>query len=323
MRIFLTALISFTIFIVGLFLIYNEVTENREGKTWKLQSIDTMKYSRDRARETLTNHEIRDIIDKQVTDIANTGATHVAVGTPYDDEFLPVLKLWVDAARKNNLKVYFRGNFSGWEKWYGYEKIDRKEHIDMTKNFIAANPELFEDGDIFSSCPECENGENLNRSNNLQIESYKSFLVDEYAATKSSFEAIRKDVSSNYFSMNGDIAFRIMDKDMTKKLDGIIVIDHYVESVDQLVKDIKELSKKSGGKIVLGEFGAPIPDIHGSMSEKEQKVWIEDALLKISDIPEVYGINYWVGTGGSTALWRDNGKPKPVVGVITRYYKGK
>ena len=60
--------------------------------------------------------------------------------------------------RKHGLSVWFRGNFSGWEEWFGYPKIKAYEHINKTRNFIINNPELFADGDIFTSCPECENG---------------------------------------------------------------------------------------------------------------------------------------------------------------------
>ncbi|HVF69628.1 MAG TPA: hypothetical protein VNA13_03620 [Xanthomonadales bacterium] len=295
---------------------------NAVSKKWNVQSVDTMKQSRDQARQFSTDINLQKTIDPQVSAIAGMGATHIGIGTPYDPEFLPVLKLWVQSARKHNLKVFFRGNLSGWEKWFGYQKIGRAEHIRKTEEFIEKNPGLFEDGDIFSSCPECENGEKLDRSNKAQIDDYKAFLIKEYNITKKSFKKINKQVASNYYSMNGDMAFLMMDKKTTAAFDGIVVIDHYVKDTTRLEKDIKELARKSGGKIVLGEFGAPIPNIHGRMSDEEQKRWIEDALNKVSKIPELYGINYWVNIGGSTAIFRDNLQPKPVVSVITAFFSG-
>ena len=100
---------------------------------WSVRSIDTMKYSRDLSRQKLQDPRFDSVIDSQVSAIANTGATHVAIDTPYDPEFLPLLKRWVAAARKYNLHVWFRGNFSGWEQWFGYSKIDRKTHLEKTK----------------------------------------------------------------------------------------------------------------------------------------------------------------------------------------------
>ena len=46
-----------------------------------------MKYSRDLSREKLKDPSFDVVIDKQVKAIAETGATHVAISTPYDEEF--------------------------------------------------------------------------------------------------------------------------------------------------------------------------------------------------------------------------------------------
>ena len=135
------------------------------------------------------------------------------------------------------------------------------------------------------------------------------------------FEKIGKKVASNYSSMNGDVANLIMDKETTKALGGIVVVDHYVASPEQLIIDIKALAKKSGGRIVLGEFGAPIPDIHGNMSEEEQMEWLEKALRRLSNMEEVIGMNYWTNTGSSTQLWDAKGNARLGVEIIKKYYK--
>jgi hypothetical protein len=315
-------LIIFVILAIVTGNIFLHLNSLQKSPQWEVQSIDTMKQSRDLARFTMGHEVIRHEMKKQVADIADTGATHVAIGTPYDSEFIPVLKLWVEEARKNNLKVFFRGNFSGWEEWFGYKKISRQEHIELSKRFIEENSEIFEDGDIFSSCPECENGENIDRNNNEQTDSYKAFLIQEYKETKKAFNKINKKVKSNYFSMNGDMAFQIMDPETTKALDGIVVIDHYVKDPEKLDKDVTLLAEKSGGKIVLGEFGAPVPDIHGEMDDKMQKEWIDDTLSRLANNPHVVGVNYWVSRGGSTAIWSDNGDKKPSVNVLSDFFKG-
>ena len=121
--------------------------------------------------------------------------------------------------------------------------------------------------------------------------------------------------------MNGDVAYLIMDKDTTKALGGIVVVDHNVPSPEQLIIDIKTLSKKSGGKIVLGEFGAPIPDIHGKMSDQEQKEWLEKALQRLFNMKEVVGMNYWTNVGSSTQLWDDKGNARSAVEILKKYYK--
>lgn len=84
-----------------------------DPKWWAFQSVDTMKHSRDLAREKLHDDSYDAVIDREVRSIADIGATHVAIATPYDEEFVPYLKRWVSAARKYHLAVWFRGNFSG------------------------------------------------------------------------------------------------------------------------------------------------------------------------------------------------------------------
>ncbi len=287
---------------------------------WAVQSIDTMKYSRDTAREKINDPSFQKTIDEQVKNIAETGATHVAIATPYDQEFVPFLKKWVNSARKYNLNVWFRGNLSGWEGWFEYSGISRSEHTQKIKEFILSNEDLFKDGDVFSSCPECENGGLGDPRRTGGVDIYRKFLIQEYNVAKNSFAQIHKNVAANYFSMNGDVANLVMDKDTTKALDGIVVIDHYVATPEKLVKDIISLSKKSGGKIVLGEWGAPIPDINGQMNEREQANWIHEALDKLSENTDLLGMNYWVNIGGSTRLWNDDGTQRLAVQEITNFY---
>jgi hypothetical protein len=287
---------------------------------WEIQSIDTMKLSRDQARKALKTPDYEKVIDKQMSEIADTGANYVALGTPYDDEFLPVMKMWVKGARKYGLHIWFRGNFSGWEGWFGYPPMDRTTHTAKIHEYIVNHPELFEDGDIFSSCPECENGAKIDTGNQAALDEYKAFLISDYTSTKQAFAQINKKVASNYYAMNGHLATLIMDPDTTRALDGLVVIDHYVKTPEQLADDIRTIAAQSGGKVILGEFGAPIPDIHGKMTEEEQKDWIEKSLVLLKDIPDLKGINYWTSSGGSTALWLDDGTPRAAVDVIKTFY---
>ena len=76
-----------------------------------------------------------------------------------------------------------------------------------------------------------------------------------------------------------------------------------------------------GAKVLLGEFGAPIPDINGPMKESEQAKFIDDIfhlLYKKKD--NVEGINYWVLSNGSTKLLNDDGSPRQVVEIVKNYF---
>lgn len=327
-KIFLFFIFLFGAFVMLLLIVNNTLQQPQQirftplpQRHWQIESIDTMKYSRDAARQDLTDPLFAKDATKQITNIAATGANYVAIDTPYDSEFLPVLKTWVKIARAHHLHVWFRGNWSGWEGWFDYPQIDEQTHLAKTKQFILSNSDLFQNGDIFTSCPECENGIQLKLGDHSAIVAYRQFLINEYTVSKDAFSQIGKKVASNYFSMNADAARALMDKETTQKLDGIVVIDHYVRTPEQLSSDVAAIAQQSGGSIVLGEFGAPIPDIHGNMTEEQQKEWLQKSLQLLSETNSLLGVNYWVDKGGSTALWRDDGTPKPVVSVLKQYYQ--
>jgi len=279
-----------------------------------------MKYSRDLARLKQNDKEFDKVIDQQVSNIAKTGANYIAIGTPYDDEFRGFQKRWVQAARRHNLRVWFRGNFAGWEQWFEYPKIDYSTHIEKTTQYILNNRELFRDGDIFTPCPECEQGAKLQLGEYEKVEAHRKFLTEEYMRAKQAMSEIGKDVRVGYYSMNGDVAARLMDKETTAALGGVVVIDHYVPTTERLVNDIRQYAQNSGGTIILGEFGAPIPDLNGKMTEEEQSAWLNKTLTELAFLPELTGLNYWVNTGGTTGLWDANGVPRKAVKTLTEFY---
>jgi len=286
-----------------------------------IRSIDTMKYSRDLARQESGDPPFNLVIQKQVFDVAQTGANYIAIGTPYDQEFVPFLKRWVEAARANHLRVWFRGNLSGWEQWFNYPENDRPTHTKTIGEFIKQNPGLFQDGDIFTPCSECENGGPGDPRKTNDVQAYRTFLIDEYHVGKQAFKAINKKVNTGYFSMNYDVARLIMDRKTTKALGGVVVIDDYAFSPTKLISDAESLAKTSGGKVVFGEIGAPIPDLNGKMTEDQQANWINQALSGIFNSNNaVIGVNYWVNVGGSTQLWDAEGGPKKAVEVIKNFY---
>ena len=287
---------------------------------WSIRSIDTMKYSRDIAREKSGDASFDKVIEQQVKSIAETGASHIGVATPYDEEFIPYLTRWVNMARKYKLKVWFRGNFSGWEQWFDHDRITRSQHLQLTTKFITSNPNLFEDGDIFTPCPECENGGPGDPRMNGDVIGHKQFLIDSTRVGKDAFVVIRKNVEVGYHSMNYDVAMAVMDKETTAAVGGIVAIDHYVSSSEKMIKDIDVIKERSGGKIFLGEFGAPIPDLNGKMTEDQQAEWLKTTLDLLVKNNSIVGLNYWVNVGGSTQLWEDDGKARKAVEILTSYY---
>lgn len=306
--------------IVLLTLVLKAGFKQQQVPLWDFRSIDSVKYSRDLADEMLENPEFDSVINEQVSDIASLGASHIAISTPYDPKFIPFLRRWVKSARFYGLKVWFRGNFSGWEKWFGFERIGREEHKRLLKEFIVNNPDLFEDGDIFTSCPECENGGSGDPRHNGDLIGHRKFLIDEYQISKDAFLKIGKKVKYGFYSMNYDVASLVMDEETTNALGDLVVIDHYIKNPKKLGADAKEIADKSQGKVLLGEFGAPVPDIHGVLNEEQQSQWIKEALEEVKNTPEVIGINYWTNSGGSTALWNNDGTSREAANTIKKFF---
>lgn len=288
---------------------------------WEYQVIDTMKYSRDRAHEGLHDPDFDRVIESQVKNIAETGATHVALATPYDEEFIPFLTRWVKAARAHGLRIWFRGNFSGWEGWFGYQAIGEQEHIEKVRDFILQHPELFRNGDLFTPCPECENGGPGDPRKTGDVEGFRRFLLESHRSADEAFRSIGVLVDTRLSSMNGDVAQLVMDQRTSAALGNVITVDHYVKTPVKLEQDVRMFGKDGTRKVFLGEFGAPIPDIHGNMTAQEQATWLDQSLLQLSKVPNLIGVSYWLSVGGSTELWTDMGVPKPAVSVLKKYFQ--
>ncbi|OGM10039.1 hypothetical protein A2159_00340 [Candidatus Woesebacteria bacterium RBG_13_34_9] len=179
---------------------------------------------------------------------------------------------------------------------------------------------MFRSGDIFTSCTECENGGLGDPRQTKNLQEYRNLLTEEHNIADKAFNEIGVEVVSGYYPMNADVAKLVMDKKTADLLGGVIVLDHYVKDPDMLANDIKTISASTDAKIILGEFGAPISDIHGEMTEKEQANWIDRVLVKLSGLDSLIGVNYWTSYGGSTALWNPDGTERKVVGVLKSYF---
>jgi len=294
--------------------------DSNQQVLWKYQCIDTMKVSRDSARDLGKNPNASVIINGQIKKIKDLGANCVAIDTPYDDEFIPYLEKWVYAARAQGLTIWFRGNWSSWEGWFGYPKnMTPQNHIAKTREFIKTHVYLFKDGDIFTPIPEPENGWSNGYMENYPA--FRAFLIQEYQETQTTFQNLGKHIITNWISMSGGVATSILDQSTITALGNVVTIDHYVQNPDDMGKYIEYFNKKFHARVVIGEFGAPIADITGDMTDHEQAVFIESLLHQLYiHRDSVLAINYWVLSGGSTALIDENGKEKEATKTIKDYY---
>lgn len=288
--------------------------------TWEICSIDTMKTSRDLAREKLYDRSYDTEIRKTVDLVKETGANYIAIDTPYDNEFIPYLKRWVDIARSADLKIWFRGNWSSWEGWFDYPKnLTPEEHIKKTNNFIISNPDLFRDGDIFDACPECENAGHWPQPE--KNEEYNLFIQKQKKSLDNAFNKINKKVKTNIASIIGGRAKEVLYQDTYDVLNNVVSIDHYFKDPNNITEYLNYFSNSKKSKVVLSEFGAPIPDINGYMSDEDQANYIDNVLNNIyKSHYRVLGVNYWALSNGTTELVNLDKSKKPAYEVITRYF---
>jgi len=176
---------------------------------------------------------------------------------------------------------------------------------------------------MFTPAPEAENGILGNPFSSPQAaDNLRNFLESSYANCVAAFAEIGKNVRCGLDSANGDVAKDIYTKDMIAKTGNVVVVDDYVATADKLATDIENLHKEFGVPVMLGEFGAPIPDIHGNLTDDQQADLINQMMSKLyQDKDIMFGVNYWVISGGSTALLNDDGSSKPVVSVMQNYYQ--
>lgn len=282
-----------------------------------------MKESRDRAYDWGKNPTAKSMIVRTLEMVKSLGANCVSVSTPYDEQFIPILTLWVGEARRMGLSVWFRGNFSGWEGWFDYPKFsDIGEHHKKTYELITKHQQLFENGDIFTPAPEPENGVIGDPRSTGENEKFLKFMTDSFDNCIAAFAQIKKQVNCGYFSTNGDVAAQILNKETVEKLGNIVVIDHYVDDSERFGSDILTLHKNLNAKVAVGEFGAPIPDIHGTMTEDDQAKFVQKLFDKLYEYREfIPAVNYWVLSGGTTAIIDEKGNMRKAAQVVRNYYK--
>ncbi len=329
----LTSVLTFILVLIILPVVFGTVfssqSENTSGLStpvvqtspciWQICSIDTMKTSRDLARTHLNNPAYDSEIQNQLRLIKQTGASYVSITTPYDEEFRPYLKRWVTLARQEGLKVWFRGNWSSWEGWFGYPKdMSPEQHLIKNSQFITSNTALFQNGDIFDPCPECENAAFWPQD--AKNQDYRNFLQTQQKQTKEDFKKINKQVRV-LPSVIGGRAKDVLDKQSFDSLDKIISIDHYIKQPQGMAEYVDYFDKKFDTKVLVSEFGAPIPDMNGPMDEKQQAAFIKsilETLYKKGD--KVVGLNYWVLSEGTTMLVNNDGSTRLAYDIVKQYF---
>lgn len=311
------------------------IAQPDSSKTWSIQSVDAMKYTKD----VICNQKDEVWINKWVGKAAELGATHVAISTPYDNpkcgDAVAYTKTWIKAIRAKGLKVFHRQMPLQFEGIYDNPKSPGANFTAMVTNYIKTNKENYQEGDIFTPIPEPQNGGIKSVNNCAQgvcifssTANFNQWLRDTTIASREAFGQIglKDKVGVGYYGFDGFIAWGHNNpdwqgkgflEDETVRIIGHIAVDHYPEAVGtEMGTDLAQLEKRfPNTPIIISEWGT----IKGGNIEQQVKNSMGGAKR-----PSVVGFNYWhLGPGGNEALINDDFTNRPQFNEVQSFFKPK
>lgn len=303
------------------------------SQTWSIESIDAMKDTKDAVCGRRDDVWINKWLDKAV----ELGANYVAISTPYDNptcgDSLSYTKRWVQAIRVHGMHVWHRHMPLSFEGIYNVQKNTSNNFLSQIKDYITANPELFQPGDIVTPIPEPQNGgiQGVNYcANNLcqfsSAANFNQWLRDAMTTVNDAINQIGRggQLKVGYFGFDGYITWGDNNpdwqgilEDSTVKQMGNITIDHYPELVgDTMANDLQELTAKyPNTPIVIGEWGT----VTGGDTVQQ----IQDDMSAAKNDKNIIGFNYWqFGPSGSgEQLIDDTFSPLSGFAAVQSFYK--
>ncbi|OGH19866.1 MAG: hypothetical protein A3D74_02560 [Candidatus Levybacteria bacterium RIFCSPHIGHO2_02_FULL_37_13] len=306
-------------------------TSTSQKASWSIQSVSSMKETKDRICGQRSTEFIQKWVDKAV----EVGANYVAIETPYDSpscgNSVLYTKTWVNLIRSRGLKIWHRHMPLAFEGIYDTPKNPSIDYLTIISNYIKANPSFFQQGDIFTPIPEPQNG-GIAGVNYCpygicifkNAKDFNAWLRNAMDVSESAFAQIGLGgkIKIGYYGFDGYIAWGDNNPDWDGILEdqtvlkmGNITIDHYPEIVgDTMQNDLNELeSRYPNIPIIIGEWGTIT-----SNNTENQVIQSMGAARR----PSVVGFNYWhFGMGGHEELIREDFTNKPQFDEVQSYFK--
>ncbi len=300
--------------------------------TWQIQSISSMKVSKD----IVCHPQSRTYIEKWVDTAKELGVNYIAVETPYDNpscgDSVAYTKLWISVIRSKGLHVWHRHSFLSFEGIYSTTKDANKDYLQLIGDYIKANPDAFAPDDIFTPIPEPQNGGisgvTYCPQNVCMFSSAKQFnqwLRDAIDDSQSAFTAINlgKKIKVGYFGFDGFVTWGnnnpqwsgILEPATVEKM-GNITIDHYPEAVgDTMAEDLKKLRKKyPKTPVFIGEWG--------TIGGGDTVTQVKNTMGAVAADKNIVGFNYWqMSSGGNETLINDDFSHKPNFATVQSFFK--
>lgn len=273
-----------------------------------------MKSTQDRATSPLSAIEI----SKTIVSIKEMGAEYVAISTPYEvpgGDATAQTKMWCDAIRNQNMKVWHRHSWPSDEGWYGVPKDEAKDRIQDTKNWILAHKELFRNGDIFCPKPEPQNmgigGVNGNGKRFADKTAFNKWLRDMTIACRDAFSSLGLSVEVGYWGFDGFVVCGYNNPDWQGKsflepatvqlMLNEICCDHYPAPSGKPMSDFLKVFKQAWPEVhlVIGEYG--------TTGANDKVVQLKEVFADLKADLSVTGINYWqAGPDGADVALLNN-----------------
>ncbi|MGI5841255.1 MAG: PA14 domain-containing protein [Patescibacteria group bacterium] len=303
------------------------------GKTWDIQSVSSMKESKDR----ICHMPDRQYIERWVDKAKELGVTHIAVETPYDSpacgDVIPYTNTWIEVIRSRGLKVWHRHMFLAFEGIYDTPKNANLDYLKYISDYIKNNRHMFREGDIFTPAPEPQNGGIGNFTHCSQgicmfrdIAHFNKWLRDAVDVSESALSEIGLGgkLKVGLYGFDGFIAWGSMNPDWNGILEdetirkmGNIAIDHYPELVgDTMENALNELQARYPGvPIIISEWGSA-----GSNSVEDQV----NKTMSAAKRQGVVGFNYWhMGMGGNEALINSDFTNRSQFDEVQSFFRGQ
>lgn len=303
-----------------------------KSKTWEIQSIDSMKETKDRVE----NQRSDDFINRWLDAAVELGATHVAIDTPMTspkgNQSIDYTRKWLQPLRGRGLKVNHRHPILSMEGDYGVHKDPNQDFVRIIDAYIRTNRDFFQDGDLFG-IPEITNvGINgVNCSSNCIFSNkdlFNLFLQKYTIQTRQAFSDIGLSGVrvGGFEGYDGFIAAGLnnpnwqgksfLDHQTVEIFGNIIAIDHYPKNIATMDSDLRVIqSIWPGRKLFIGECG---------MINGESPMEFRQCLEVFRQHTEIFGMNYWhMGMGGPESLLNEDFSKRPNFYELQAVYKGQ
>ena len=297
--------------------------------TWTVKSIDIMSRTKDTMRGQLSTGNMATICNN----IAQLGATHIAVACPLDEPAdypdpkptAGYLTNWVAAIRNAGLKVFFRNMWINFEAIYDAPKktptsdpaialgaaatvlngTDTTSYLYKTWNYIKTHGSLFAAGDIWGPSPEPES-QGIGAGQSDMFSSYAvmgQWLVDNKTVADDAFTNTlgysAGQIITGMTSINGGTVQLDQINDTYWSQIGRCSIDHYI-GYPVYSSDLETIYANAGVDLYINEWG-PTAGYGGSLNDGFRADDINKMYRLFSSKSYIKGVNYWQAVSGSDA----------------------